>query len=125
MARMVGDAECELNHGGNPAAGPELSPEAIGFGTAVQQPRQLGQLVGSQSARSAGGWTGSEGLRSPLPGARHPLTDGPRADAQGLGNLVLGPALLLELPGLQPSGLFPVVRCWVHASQYITERPEL
>jgi hypothetical protein len=79
------------------------------------------QLFGGEPARSAGRWTGSERLRSPLPGTRHPLTDGPLADAQGLGNLVLGPALLLEVPGLQASGFFPVVGCRVHASQSITE----
>jgi hypothetical protein len=33
--------------------------------------------------------------------------------------------LLLEAPGLQSSGFFPVVRCLIHAWQFITERPEL
>jgi hypothetical protein len=122
---MVGDAACQLDHGSNAAAGPERSPDAIGFGTAVPQPRQLGHRCGGEPARSAGRWTGSERLRSPLPGTRHPLTDGPLADAQGLGNLVLGPAPLLEVPGLQASGFFPVVWCRVHASQSITEPREL
>lgn len=40
----------------------------------------------------------------------HPLADRPFADTQGLGDLALGPALLLKAPGLQPSGFFPIVR---------------
>jgi hypothetical protein len=39
-----------------------------------------------------------------------PLADRPFADTQGLGDLALGPALLLKPPGLQPSGFFPIVR---------------
>jgi hypothetical protein len=29
----------------------------------------------------------------------------------------LGPALLCEVPGVQASGFFPVVRDWVHTEQ--------
>ena len=49
----------------------------------------------------------------PTPPSRaraHPLTDGPFADAKRLGDLALGPALLREVPGLHPSGFFPIVR---------------
>ena len=46
MARMVGDAECHSNHGRDPAAGPELSPEAVRFGATVQEFGQLGELLG-------------------------------------------------------------------------------
>ncbi len=60
-------------------------------------------------------------LGTPLAGPRHPLTDGPLADPQRLGNLALGPALLLEVPGLEPPGFFPVVRYGFHAWQSTTE----
>lgn len=46
MARVVPDAERQLNEGGDPAAGPDLPPEAIGFGPVVQQLGQTSQLVG-------------------------------------------------------------------------------
>jgi hypothetical protein len=49
----------------------------------------------------------AEGCRAPLAGPRHPLTDGSLADAEGLGNQALRPALVLELTGLQPPGFFP------------------
>jgi hypothetical protein len=56
----------------------------------------------------------AEGIGSPLTGARHPLTDGPLANTQRLSNPALRPALLLEAPGLEPSGFFPVGRGTVH-----------
>jgi hypothetical protein len=41
-----------------------------------------------------------QSLRAALSGASHPLAHGPFADAKRLGNLALGPPLLLEVPGL-------------------------
>jgi hypothetical protein len=67
----------------------------------------------------------TERLGAALPGTRHPLADGAFADAKRLGNLALRPPLLLEAPGLQSPGFFPVVRCLVHAWQSITERSGL
>jgi hypothetical protein len=60
-----------------------------------------------------------------VPSAFHPLTDRPFADAEGLGDLALGPALLLETPRLQPSRLFPVARYMVHAWESTTGPPSL
>jgi hypothetical protein len=110
MARVVRDAECQLHDGGDTAAGPDLPPEAIRFGPPVPQCGQAGQLFGCQAAGSTRVGTQAQGVRSPVAGARHPLADRAFADAQRLGDLALGPALLLELPGLQPSGFFPIVR---------------
>jgi hypothetical protein len=100
MARMVGDAECHPNHGRDPAAGPELSPEAVRCGASVQEFGQLGELLGRQPPRGSRGRTMAQSLRAALAGACHPLADGPFADAQGVGNLALRPALVLEVPGL-------------------------
>jgi hypothetical protein len=68
---------------------------------------------------------GAAGPVAALLGMCHPLADGSCADAQRLGNPALRPPLLLEAPGLQSSGFFPVVRCMVHAWQSIIERSEL
>jgi hypothetical protein len=51
-----------------------------------------------------------EGCRPPVAGAGHPLTDSPFADAERFGHAVLGPAFLLEMPGVQPSSCFPMSR---------------
>jgi hypothetical protein len=63
-----------------------------------------------------------QGLWSAVPGALHRLADCPLADAHGFGGLALGPAFLLEVPGLETSNLFPFVECRVHARQCITYR---
>ena len=44
MDRMVGNTACEANDDCHPRPGPDLSPEAEGFGPALQERRQAGQL---------------------------------------------------------------------------------
>jgi hypothetical protein len=46
MTWVVHDAEDQLNDGNDTAASPDLSPEAICFGTTVQQLVQTRQLFG-------------------------------------------------------------------------------
>jgi hypothetical protein len=116
MTRVIGDTKFQVDDGGAPRAGPELSAEAIGRGTSLQQLGQAGELLGRQPPRGPGWRSTPERLGTGGAGPCHPLTDSSLADPQGLGNLALAPALLLELPGLEPSGFFPVVRCRMHAS---------
>jgi hypothetical protein len=47
---MRRDAKFHANHGGDPATCPELPSEALRFGTALQQGRQAGELLGGQVA---------------------------------------------------------------------------
>jgi hypothetical protein len=120
MGEMVGDAKCSSNHRGNAAPCPDLAPEAIGFGTLLQQRREVGALLVGQPGRGTRGWSMAKRFHSAA-GAFHPLTDGAFADAEGLGDLALGPALLFEVPGLEPSGFSPVVGCRAHAWEYSTD----
>ena len=53
MARMIGHAEHQLNDRSDPAAGPELPPEAVRFGAALEQARQLGELCGGEAGDGA------------------------------------------------------------------------
>jgi hypothetical protein len=125
MTRMVGDAEFQADDGRAPGASPELSAEAIGSGTSMQQLGQADELRARQPPRGAG-WRSTPERRGPGgAGPCHPLTDRALADPQSLGNLALTPALLLEVPGLEPSGFFPAVWCGVHAWQSTTTLPKL
>ena len=72
-----------------------------------------------------GGVAGGAMPLIPPAGALNPLADGGLADLQGFGDLALGPAFLLELPGLETSGGFPDFGSMVHARQCSTEPPEL
>ncbi|HEX2242980.1 MAG TPA: hypothetical protein VHK27_06970 [Gammaproteobacteria bacterium] len=109
MDRMIGDAKLQANDRGDPATGPHLAAEAIGFGPMMQHFGQAGQLRGRQAPRGARGWVMPERLWSTRAGTLHPLTDRGFADIHCFGDGALGPALLLELPSSETSGFFPVV----------------
>jgi len=89
MDGMVGDAELQVHHGGDPATGPHLAPEAIGLGAAVQQLGQMRQLVGGQPTGCAGRRLMAQDLWAAFACVSHPLADRGFADAQGLGNPAL------------------------------------
>jgi hypothetical protein len=122
---MVGDTKLQANHRGDPATGPDLSPEAIGLGPLVQEHGQPRQLVGGQPAGSTRAGALLKGLRAPLAGTPHPLADRPSAHTQGLGVLALGPALLREVPTLKPSGFLPIFGWAVHAWECRRTLPKL
>jgi hypothetical protein len=117
---MVRDAKREANHRGDAAPRPECAPEAVGFGTLLQQRREVGALGGSQPGRGTRRWPMPKRFRASAAGACHPLTDGAFADAEGFGDPALGPTLLFEAPGSEPSGLSPIRGCRVHAQEYST-----
>ena len=108
MAGMVGDPKLQANHRGDPAAGPHLAAGAIGFGTTLQARGQTGERLGREPAGGPRCGPMAEGLRAAHADALHPLADSRFADTQRLDDLARGPALLLELPGLEPSRFFPI-----------------
>jgi hypothetical protein len=112
---MVRDATREANHRGEAAPCPELAPEAIGVGALLQQRREVGVWLVGQPGRGTRRWPMAQRFHASVAGACHPLTDGAFADAEGLGDLALGPALLFQVPGLESSGFSPVRGCRVHA----------
>jgi hypothetical protein len=106
---MRGDATCHATDHGEASAGPDLAPEASGFGPTGQELGEAGQRLGGQSAVSTRRWPRAKGLGASFAGAPHPRADGPLGDAHRRGNFALGPAVWLELPGLYPSSCSPVV----------------
>ncbi len=108
MDRMGGHTACEAHEDSHACPGPDLSPEAIRFGPRLQEGEQAGELCVGQPAWRTRGWAMPEGLQTAMAGPRHPWADGALADAEGFGDLALRPALVLELPGLQPPGFFPM-----------------
>jgi hypothetical protein len=107
---MIPDAKGQVNDDGDAHARPDLAAKAVRFGPSVQELRQAGQLVGRQAARGPRWGTVLEGRWTLRAGAFQPLADRGFADAQGFGDLALGPAALQEFPSLEASGFFPVVR---------------
>jgi hypothetical protein len=110
MGRMVPDAKCQVNNDGDARSGPYLAAKAVGVGTSVQKLGPAGQLVGRQAAGDTRRGAVLKGRWALLAGTFPPLADSGFADAQGLGDLALGPAALQEFPSLETSGFLPVVR---------------
>ncbi len=110
MGRMGGDAEFRAHHDRHAPARPDLPAQALRFGATAQQRGQVCELRFGEPPRGPRRWAVPESVRAPNASALHPLADRPRADAQGVGDLALGPTSLFELPGLQPSGCFPMMR---------------
>jgi hypothetical protein len=125
MGGMRGDAKLHAHDGGHASSGPKLAQKTIGFGALLQQGRQAAKLRPSQARWGSRRWPMAQRVCSAVPSACHSLTDGPFADAEGLGDLALGPTSWLETPSLQPSRLFPVAGRRVHASQDITRTAKL
>jgi hypothetical protein len=123
MGEMVGDAELQPQDLGDSDPRPHLATEAIGLGTPVQEVGKTGELLGSQSPGRASRRAMPQCLWAAIAATCHPLAHGRLADAQRLGNLALRPALLLEVPSLEPSSFFPVLRRGLHPCQCIRSVP--
>jgi hypothetical protein len=121
MPWMVHDAKFQANHRGNAAPGPEFSPKAVSDWPPPQEVGQAGEWRGGQPMRGAEWGAMPQYVGAGCAGTRPPWADGAFADAERLGHLALGPALLLEAPGLQPSSFFPVGRYPVHTWKSITK----
>jgi hypothetical protein len=122
MDRMIRNAKFQANHLGHPPASPELPSETIRFGPTLQECGETSELVGGQAPGGAGRRSMTEGLWAVLPRPLQPLADGGGADPQGLGNVLLRPTLLLEVPGLEPSSFSPVQRYGRHTWQRTRSR---
>jgi hypothetical protein len=110
MRRMVGDAKLQANDDGDPTTGPHVSTKPLGGRATLEEFGQAGELLAWQAACSTRRRVMPERLGTLGAGTAHPLTDGSFADAKRLGNPALSPPVLLEVPGLKPSGFFPVGR---------------
>src|SRR5215207_1638008 len=109
MSRVVVHPELPSDHRSYPLAGPYLSPKAMRGGSSCQKLGQLGALFVAQTRRRSRGGPTPQSLRtSALASPLHPLTYRSLANAQGLGYLLLGPPLLLELEGPKTPSLAPV-----------------
>ena len=96
MRGVVADPELPFDQLGYPLARPHLSPEPLRDGSLLQQPGEPGALISAQARRRAGGGAFPQGFLAALfSGSLHPLTHRALAHAQGTGDVLLGPALLL------------------------------
>jgi hypothetical protein len=92
----------------HPLGGPDVPTEAERFSAPRQQMGKLVPLLVSQFRGRARRHPAPQRLNTTLAPTPHPLADGPGSDSEGVGNRLLAPVLLLQLPGAQPPPFSPV-----------------
>src|SRR5437588_5288786 len=112
MRRMVGHVKGAADNLGDPPAGPELAAKPVGLCPALQQGGELGQLFRRESRLPARRRMAPQPLDALLDAllapTREPLADGARRDPERGGDVLLFPAVLLQLPGASPPSFAPV-----------------
>ena len=107
MGGVITDRKLVVNQLGNPTARPHVTTKAEGFGPFQQQGGQLRLLLKREQWRRPGSGLVPQGLRPVQSSALEPLADRALGDAEGLGDVLLGPALLVQLPGSQAAAFAP------------------
>jgi hypothetical protein len=105
---VVADPELASDDRRHPLGGPDLPTEAERFGAAGQEERQLLPLLIGQFRGRTRRHPAFQRLDPALAGPSHPLADGPSRHPEGVGNRLLAPVLLLQLPGPQSPPFSPV-----------------
>src|SRR5258708_36822690 len=81
---------------------------SVAHGNAPGSGGQPGELLGGESRLPTRGEMAAQPLHSPLAPPPEPLADGARCHAEGGGDVLLFPVLLLQLPGAPPPSFAPV-----------------
>ena len=110
MSGMVADLELVLDQLSDAAARPDVTAKAKGFSPCAQQGHQRRALVHAQQGFGAGRWVVTQRLDAMESGTLQPLADRALSDAQGLGDLLLGPTLLGQFPGTEAAAFLPTSR---------------
>ena len=108
MRRMVFHAIGAANDLRHALAGPDLPAEPIRLGPCFQERGNLRQLLSRESWLPTRRWMAPEPLHAVLAPALEPLAHRPRRHPHCGSDVLLFPALLLQLPGASPPSFAPV-----------------
>jgi hypothetical protein len=108
MGWMIPDAKLLLDQHCHPSRGPGFTAKSIVLGSFGQQIRQLGTLFLSQFGLGTWRRLVAQPIWTILLRPMHPLTYCTFRDSQGLGDVFLFPALLIQLPATQSSAFAPI-----------------
>jgi hypothetical protein len=95
MIGMITDTKLLLDELSDAATGPDLTMKAKGLSPFEQQGYQLRVLVNTEQGFGARRWMVTQHLDAMQGGPLQPLADGALGDAQGFGDVLLGPPLLI------------------------------
>ncbi len=108
MRWMIPDTKLLLDQHRHPSRGPDLAAKPVVLGSFGQQVGQLGTLLLSQFRLWTGRWLVAQRIRTIFLGSAHPLTHRAFGHPEGLRDVFLSPALLIQLPGTQAAAFAPV-----------------
>ncbi|EFH88626.1 hypothetical protein Krac_10104 [Ktedonobacter racemifer DSM 44963] len=112
MSRMIAHSKLPLDHCGHTLGGPNRSRKAKGFSPFRQQLWQLRSLLLTQLGRTPAPRLPTQPLGSFLFRFVDPLAHRSFTHSQSLSDLLLLPALLIEVPGASSSLFAPIVDEW-------------
>ena len=121
MIGVVADPELAPDHRRRALGRPDLATEAERLGAPRQHGRQRLPLLVSQLRRRSRRHAPPQRLGPALAGTSHPLTHGTRRDPERVGDRLLTPVPLLQLPGAQPTAFAPLYR-WLRSRLHTSER---
>jgi hypothetical protein len=108
MRHMIGDTKAAFDDLGHTGARPDGPTKAEGFGPLVEQVGQLGQLCSGQARRAPARLPAAQGRNTVGVRATKPFADGTLRAPQRIGDLLLVPSLLMELPATQAAPFAPI-----------------
>ena len=112
MINMIPNAELALDHGGNSLLSPDIANKAVGLSTAAQKTGKILALLLCQFGSGARARLIAQRISSASFATRDPLADCSFAHTQSSSNLLLGPALLIEVPSAQAPTFAPIGWLW-------------
>src|SRR5687767_8008133 len=101
MINMIADAELALDQAGNACLSPNVTDKTVGLCATLEQDGKLLALRLRELGYRAGTGAISQRVSSAGSSAGNPLANCPLTDAQCRGDLLLRPALLMQVPGTQ------------------------
>ena len=99
MVAVVAHPKGAPDYLGNAACRPDVAAKAVRLGSAGEQARNRGPLLGRQAGGSSGAELALQRLRAPFTTACEPEADRGATDAQGRCNVLAPPTCLMQLPG--------------------------
>ncbi len=106
---MIPHPELAFYHESDALTGPHIATKAETLCAACEQGGYLGALHPGKATRCAAGGAFLEGLCAFFSPALDPLADGSWGDIEFIGDVLLLPALLVELPGTQAAAFAPIL----------------
>lgn len=108
MRWVIADAKGAPDHLPYPLAVLDLSAEAVRLWSTFQERGQLRELLGGEARLPTRRRMAAQPVYPLLVPPLEPLADGARRHTEGSGDILLFPALLLQLPGASSPPLAPV-----------------